>query len=277
MSTMTLSSKALCRLPLAMFPIPLVDGFLFNMSTTEREFTATITLIRHGESVDNGKSIWAGCTDAPLSERGRKCPSREFETKRQADSLGQWFATNGVQFTAVYVSKLQRAKQTADAILKYHADPKPSLIEEFLLHEINFGKAEGKPYTEKPTLGLSIEEHYQKGIFPHIRNRTDHFPDGESKDDVANRAEKVLQNIFIRDIVGAMKDRRDYRVAIVGHGVFLREFLYALHRRCRIVGPKYDYLKPTAWTRVEIKARWEDLSSDCLPISMKVTHVDQTV
>ncbi len=65
-----------------------------------------VTLVRHGESQDNLKSIWAGWRDAPLSTNGQA----------QAKAVGKAFAN--VPIAAIYSSDLKRAASTADEILQ---------------------------------------------------------------------------------------------------------------------------------------------------------------
>ncbi|KAK7464400.1 hypothetical protein VKT23_006564 [Stygiomarasmius scandens] len=229
-----------------------------------RECVATFTFIRHGQSTNNGKPIWAGGgLDSPLSEHGLK----------EAELLGTWFSNSETKFDTIYVSKLKRARQTANAI-EHHTNTKPPLIEHAFLHEISFGEADGKPYVAEETPGLSLEDHYKQGVYPHIRNRTDRFPGGESKEDVARRAEEVIQEL----IVPAIKDTANGHIAIVSHGVFLRELFYALHRRTNHKSSvEYKYLDTTGWTRMKIGFKIPADSQEALEPSLSVldvTHIN---
>ncbi|THV00826.1 phosphoglycerate mutase-like protein [Dendrothele bispora CBS 962.96] len=213
--------------------------------TSSTPFTVSYTFIRHGESTDNLKSVWAGWKDAPLSNHGMK----------QARSLGRWFATNNTHFTTIYSSTLQRAVMTADAILEHQVDPKPPLIKSISLREQHFGQAEGHLYRQTRDPNLTLEEHYSRGIFPHLRSRSESFPGGESKDDLAKRAEDVIRDIILPSIVEAMKEgRTDYHVAIVSHGLFIKELIDRLLKRRAGVFPeiKYQGLRNTGWTRILI-------------------------
>ncbi|KAK7464402.1 hypothetical protein VKT23_006566 [Stygiomarasmius scandens] len=222
---------------------------------------ATFTFIRHGESQGNVRPVWAGQTDDELSELG----------KEQANALGEWFAENETKFDRIYVSKLKRARQTAEAI-QHHANPTPPLIEEQSLHEIDFGDADGKPYVADPIRGHSLEEHYKEGIYPHIHNRTDRFPGGESKDDVARRAERVIQDLIIPMIT---KDTTDTHIAIVSHGVFLKELFYELHRQSGEL-VQYKCLDTTGWTRMKINIlKLQGREDVRLPIILEVMHVNK--
>ncbi|THU96846.1 phosphoglycerate mutase-like protein [Dendrothele bispora CBS 962.96] len=242
-------------------------------------YKATFTLIRHGESKGNVRPVWAGQSNDELSDHGKK----------QAEALGKWFEEKGKEFEVIYVSDLSRAKQTADAIQQRHAGPKPPLKEDKDLREISFGDADGKPYVAEAEPGKTLKELYSQNIFPHIRDRIGRFPNGESKDDVARRAERVIQKLIIPIVKGeeeCIKKKRDQgvsgsapdaRVAIVSHGVFLRELLYALHRRNGSLA-EYKYLETTGWTEVKIQLKVPKTGTpkpESLPIILEVTAINQ--
>ncbi|THV06427.1 phosphoglycerate mutase-like protein, partial [Dendrothele bispora CBS 962.96] len=206
--------------------------------------------------------VWAGQSNDELSDH--------------AEALGKWFEEKGKEFEVIYVSDLSRAKQTADAIRQWHAEPKPLLKEDRNLREISFGDADGKPYVAEAPSGKTLEELYSQDIFPHIRDRNGRFPNGESKDDVAKRAEKVIRELIIPIVKGEeeyIKKKRgqegvkesapDARVAIVSHGVFLRELLYALHRQNASLA-EYKYLDTTGWTEVKIQLKVRNIANTSL-------------
>lgn len=78
--------------------------------------TMRIFLVRHGESTFNIEKRMQGHADTPLTEAGEK----------QASMLGEILAARGVRFNVAYSSDLQRARRTAELILKdqcpLHAD-----------------------------------------------------------------------------------------------------------------------------------------------------------
>jgi len=92
-----------------------------------------IYIVRHGESKDNAKSILSSYLDKGLTALGRK----------QSKELAQTLKQMGVNFTAVYVSPLKRAKETAQVIVRElklkAAKVMPSLVER------NLGLMHGKP------------------------------------------------------------------------------------------------------------------------------------
>ena len=75
-----------------------------------------VTLVRHGESQDNLKSIWEGVRDSPLSTTGQS----------QARAVGKAFST--VPIAAIYSSDLKRAASTADEILKVRQSPSEKIL-----------------------------------------------------------------------------------------------------------------------------------------------------
>lgn len=94
-----------------------------------------LTLVRHGESVDNLTALWAGHRDSPLSNHGFN------QSLRLADSF------RDVPVDAIYTSDLQRARTTAENVMNANESlPKPAFTVSPLLREQNFGDAEGQPW-----------------------------------------------------------------------------------------------------------------------------------
>lgn len=70
-----------------------------------------IYLIRHGQSVENTHA-WDGRNyNSPLTPLG----------EAQAAALGAWLPSSPIHFDHLYVSTMQRTRQTAQAILKHQA------------------------------------------------------------------------------------------------------------------------------------------------------------
>ena len=66
-----------------------------------------ILFIRHGESTANKEKAFQGWTDVKLSREGRE----------QAIKLSQHFTANNIQFDKIYSGPLQRALETAHALI----------------------------------------------------------------------------------------------------------------------------------------------------------------
>lgn len=89
--------------------------------------------IRHGESVSNLNTQFAGSLDMPLTEKGRA----------QADATARFLCD--VPFSTVYASDLSRAYDTGFAVAKMQCIP---IIGTTQLREIFAGEWEGKQYSD---------------------------------------------------------------------------------------------------------------------------------
>ncbi len=87
-----------------------------------------VYIIRHGESENNLGKLWTGWYDAPLTELGM----------RQAETVGD--TLRGIAFDKIYSSDLQRAEETAKAVI-----PNCEYESTELLREIKMGSLENQP------------------------------------------------------------------------------------------------------------------------------------
>ncbi|KZT09136.1 phosphoglycerate mutase-like protein [Laetiporus sulphureus 93-53] len=205
----------------------------------------TFTFIRHGESTDNLQSVWAGWKDSPLSNHGMNASPK---------ALGK--SLSNIQFIAMHASPLKRALWTAQAVRDAQKEPHPSLTTSLLLREQYWGVAEGKPWSLQYEAGLSVEEHFARDIYPVLRERHQRFPEGESLDDLAERAQQAVDSLMMPYVWQAMKaGDKGIHVAIVSHGLCISELVTALLSR-NASGVrhenKYKGLLNTAWTRVAV-------------------------
>lgn len=231
-----------------------------------------ITFIRHGESTDNVRSVWAGWKDAPLSNHGMN----------QARALGEFFADT--RFTAVHASDLKRAFTTAQALYDHQRDPKPSFDSSELLREQNFGVAEGKPWSFQDDPALTLEEHMAKGVYPVLHGDDEKFPEGESIKDLAKRARTALVKLVLPHVWQAAKEgKTGVHIAIVSHGLCISELISELLKRSAKQGTKTNYrgLMNTAWTRVaiDIEGAQEgqpiDMDKELPFLVMRVTDINR--
>ncbi|KAH8104740.1 phosphoglycerate mutase-like protein [Cristinia sonorae] len=234
----------------------------------------TITFIRHGESTDNTKDIWAGWKDAPLSNHGMN----------QARACGE--SLSDIRFQTIWASPLQRAFSTAQAIYDVQPDPKPSFKTSPHLREQHFGIAEGKKWIVEWIPGMSLEDHIAQGLFPALHSRSEKFPEGESLDDLRTRATKAIEECVVPHIRDAARTASSGgHIALVSHGLCISEMLPALLRKdASGVEPKSSYrgLMNTGWARVTIEVKgWggkEPLvfaDNDIPPLIIKVTEFDR--
>ncbi len=151
-----------------------------------------LLLIRHAQTDWIGKRL-AGWTPAVhLNEEGR----------RQAQALGERLAAFKLQ--AVYSSPLERAVETAQAILSHH--PKLELQIEPDLGEVRYGQWEGQRIRK-----LARTRLWQ--VIQHVPSAA-RFPQGESLRAVQFRVVNVLETIAARHPQG--------QVAVVSHADVLK-------------------------------------------------------
>jgi probable phosphoglycerate mutase len=93
-------------------------------------FTRPFLFVRHGETKSNATGLIAGSSDVALTPRGRL----------QAGEAAQRLRNAGV--TAIYSSRLKRARDTAAIIARELALPVTPIVE---LGERNWGELEGRP------------------------------------------------------------------------------------------------------------------------------------
>jgi broad specificity phosphatase PhoE len=142
-----------------------------------------IIIVRHGETEWSKIRRHTGLTDIPLTQEGRE------QARGLVDTL------SGLQFAAVFVSPLQRARETcALAGFEHRAVVDPDLV------EWNYGTYDGKTNAQ-------IQE-----VNPGWLLFRDGAPGGETIDDVAARAARVIERV--RAVSGD--------VLLFGHGHQLR-------------------------------------------------------
>ncbi|OWZ70806.1 hypothetical protein AYX14_03780 [Cryptococcus neoformans] len=208
-----------------------------NFTSLSRQHTRragnmiTLTIVRHGESTDNLKPLWAGWSDAPLSQHGMN----------QAKALGE--SLKDTKFDYIFASDLKRAHWTSQQILKNQADPKPPLVVSELLREQHFGEGEQKPFGENSG-------------WVRQPGRVFKFPGGESLTDVRKRADQAVEQ-FIEPILKECRGKpaTSKHVVVVAHGIFNSEFLGALMARRKTNAPlewNYRGMTNTGWTKAEV-------------------------
>ncbi|KAF9528355.1 histidine phosphatase superfamily [Crepidotus variabilis] len=243
-----------------------------SKSSTENRIMTTskliVTFIRHGQSEDNVKSIWAGWKDAPLSELGNK----------QAAALGR--SLSSTHLTHIYASPLLRAHQTAQHVLSFQAEPKPPLTLNPNIREQKFGIAEGHGWTLQPPQGVPLEKLYADGLYPVLYGREEKFPGGESLNDLRERARKGLRESVLSHL-NEVQGGADVHIALASHGLCIGELVAELVSLDTEAKDQRGYtgLMNTAWTRAEVKVR-DGHGGPIDPINppsleVKITHVNE--
>ncbi|KIJ62648.1 hypothetical protein HYDPIDRAFT_182687 [Hydnomerulius pinastri MD-312] len=206
-----------------------------------------VSFVRHGESLDNLRSVWAGHADAELSELGM----------RQAAALGESYATT--RLTAIITSDLKRAHSTAKALFDGQPDPKPTFTVTREVREQLFGDGEGRPWLMSRIPNKSLKDHFKDEQYPILFNRDERFPNGESLNDVAARADRAIRNLVLKPHLSkaALSGAEDVHIAVVSHGLCISELIPALLKWNHGGASAKDYrgLMNTAWTRVTVQAK----------------------
>lgn len=142
---------------------------------------AYLILVRHGESEWNAKGLWTGWADVSLNDKGRE------EGKKAG------LALRDIKIDVAYTSKLKRAKETLDEILK-KLNLKIPIIENEALNEKNYGDYTGKNKWE-------IKKEVGETKFQKIRRSWDHqLPNGESLKDVYNRVVPYYESTILPNL-----------------------------------------------------------------------------
>ena len=175
------------------------------------------------------------------------------QARAAGDSLSK------VHFTAIYASDLLRAFTTAQAIHDAQPEPKPPLTKSTLLREQHWGVAEGHPWSMHAKEGLSLEDHFAQGIYPVLYERWQKFPEGESLEEVVQRAEKAIDDFVMPHVWAAAKaGKKGVHIALVSHGICISELIPVLVMKdeSRIhPGHRWRGLLNTAWTRVTVNVK----------------------
>ena len=137
--------------------------------------TASIYLVRHGQTAWNKEEIFRGRTDVPLDETGL----------RQAELVGEYF--KGMEIHGIYSSVLSRAWETAQKIAQFH-DLKVQPLDGII--DMSFGEWEGRPHQE---IRENDRETYRQWVeTPHLVR----LPGGEGLDDVRVRAMAAIEEVI---------------------------------------------------------------------------------
>lgn len=128
-----------------------------------------IIITRHGETEQNKVRILQGQIPGELSELG----------KEQARKVAKRLAEEKIDY--IFSSPLERAKDTAEEIRKFHLDKPFELHDK--LKELHMGAFQGKPAPER-----FREERWKKGYFKKTG--------GEDYEDLVNRTRDFLEEIF---------------------------------------------------------------------------------
>lgn len=158
-----------------------------------------IYFVRHGETYANENSQFAGFWDVELNERGR------LQAEIVAEKL------KDIKFDQIFVSDLQRARNTCNAIARYHEN-EPIVSER--LREMNFGNWEGMKFSEikekDPELLQRWFDDYK--LFK--------VPGGESTGEMYERVTG-----FYKEVIEPFDQESDSNLLFVAHGGVIQALL----------------------------------------------------
>ena len=158
-----------------------------------------VFLVRHGRTIWNKEQIFRGTKDVPLDEVG----------KLEAQLVGERLKEE--EIVAIYSSPLSRAKETAEAIARFHKLEVQVLVG---LNDLHFGQWEGMHHKEVKERYPDLYRRWQQEPHRVI------FPGGEGLDQVRSRAMQAIEDIITRHPQGV--------VALVTHRVVLKVLICAL-------------------------------------------------
>ena len=138
--------------------------------------TTHFCLIRHGETPWNAEGRLQGHTDVPLNSHGQE----------QATQMAAALKAANFHFDVLYTSDLQRAADTANAIVKLFG--KPAVLDKEL-RERHFGVLQGLKISEAPQVHPKVWK-------VHLARDLEHdLEGGESISQFANRIKNALTRI----------------------------------------------------------------------------------
>ena len=167
-----------------------------------RPISTKLLLVRHGQDVDNSRSIINGRRDTPLTDLGRSQAQRVADDLRLTD------------IRCIYASPLQRASQTA-SILSQRLGIEDVRLEPDLI-ERDYGILTGRPLSDIPALARQV-------FVSHGFRYVVHAPGAEDYAYLWTRAGSVLRKI--------QEQRGGQTVLIVAHNEILRMIRAHFNRR----------------------------------------------
>ncbi|QAY64066.1 histidine phosphatase family protein [Xylanimonas allomyrinae] len=163
--------------------------------------TLTLTLVRHGQTHFNARSILQGSSNSPLTRTGRAGVRTTARHLAASD------------FTAAYASPSGRAVTTAVEILHHHPDLRLQVDTD--LRELDFGRFERRPERE-----LEAVEPWSRLVPAVLAGHHPGLPDGESGAAFMSRVSGVFERIAAAHPQG--------EVLVVGHGLALAAYLWTI-------------------------------------------------
>ena len=168
--------------------------------------TASLVLVRHGQSEWNEKNLFTGWKDPGLTAKGVE----------EAKSAGIQLRTEGFQFDVMFTSDLLRAQKTGEIILKELGVTNLPVIKNQALNERDYGDLSGLNKDEAREKWGDEQVHIWRRSFDTPP------PGGES---LKGTAERVLP-YFKKEILPQLLEGKN--ILIAAHGNSLRSLVMEL-------------------------------------------------
>ena len=168
--------------------------------------SASLVLVRHGQSEWNKKNLFTGWKDPGLTAKGVE----------EAKSAGIQLRTEGFQFDVMFTSDLLRAQKTGEIILKELGVTNLSVVKNQALNERDYGDLSGLNKDEAREKWGDEQVHIWRRSFDTPP------PGGES---LKGTAERVLP-YFKKEILPQLLEGKN--ILIAAHGNSLRSLVMEL-------------------------------------------------
>ena len=168
--------------------------------------SASLVLVRHGQSEWNEKNLFTGWKDPGLTAKGVE----------EAKSAGIQLRTEGFQFDVMFTSDLLRAQKTGEIILKELGVTNLSVVKNQALNERDYGDLSGLNKDEARKKWGDEQVHIWRRSFDTPP------PGGES---LKGTAERVLP-YFKKEILPQLLEGKN--ILIAAHGNSLRSLVMEL-------------------------------------------------
>ena len=168
--------------------------------------SASLVLVRHGQSEWNEKNLFTGWKDPGLTEKGVE----------EAKSAGIQLRTEGFQFDVMFTSDLLRAQKTGEIILKELGVTNLPVVKNQALNERDYGDLSGLNKDEAREKWGDEQVHIWRRSFDTPP------PGGES---LNGTAERVLP-YFKKEILPQLLEGKN--ILIAAHGNSLRSLVMEL-------------------------------------------------
>ncbi len=170
--------------------------------------SGNLVLVRHGQSEGNALNIFTGWRDLPLTERGRT----------EAAQAAEKIIRTGITIELVFSSALQRAKESAEIIIKRLGHPIP-MMSNLALNERDYGDLTGLNKTE------ATERFGAEQVRIWRRSFAQRPPGGESLQDTLARVRPYFETIMAPKLDGGLN------CLVIAHGNSLRALVMTIEDR----------------------------------------------